>query len=122
MIAKRTERGNDPVSNFRRRFNYLRRKLDCLDDLTHMAVDVPRSKPASYKRNDSLHTRAPTPFKVPTEWPAILDISAQHFSPTSEAVQLGTSRKHDLYRGLNRNVLRHQHDCESPTEQAQIQK
>ncbi len=122
MIAKRTELGNDSVSNFRRRFNHLRRELDCLGDLTRMAVDVPRSKPASHIRSDSPHTRAPTPSKVPTEWPAILDISAQHFFPTSGAVQLGTSRKYDLYRGLNRNVLRHQHDCESPTEQAQIQK
>ena len=56
MIAKRTELGNDSVSNFRRRFNHLRRELDCLGDLTRMAVDVPRSKPASYKRNDSPHT------------------------------------------------------------------
>jgi hypothetical protein len=93
MTAKQTERGSDSASNFRRRFNYLRRELDCLDDLTRTAADVPRSKPASCKRNDSPHTRAPTPSKVPTEWPAILDISAQHFSPTSGAVQIGTSQK-----------------------------
>jgi hypothetical protein len=92
MTAKQTERGSDSASNFRRRFNYLRRELDCLDDLTRTAADVPRSKPASCKRNDSPHTRAPTSSSVPTEWPTILDIRARRFSPTSQAIELGTSQ------------------------------
>ena len=67
MIAKRTHRGNGSVSNFRRGFNYLPTELDRLDDLTSMVVDVPRGKTASYKRNDSVHTRASTPSRVPIE-------------------------------------------------------
>ena len=96
MIAKRAHRGNDSVSNLRRRFNYLPTEPAPLDDLTSMVVDVPRGKPASYKRNESPHTRAPTPSRVPTEWPTILDIRAQRFSPTSAAVQLSTTQKDGL--------------------------
>lgn len=44
MIAKRTERGNASARNPRRRFNYLPTELARLDDLTGMAVDVPRDK------------------------------------------------------------------------------
>ena len=93
MIAKRIHRGKNSTSNFRRRFNYLATELAPLDDLTSMVVDVPRGKPASYKRNDSPHTRAPTLSRVPTQWPTILDIRAQRFSRTSEAIELGTSQK-----------------------------
>jgi hypothetical protein len=92
MIANRAHRGNDSRSNLRRCFNYLRTELDRFDDLTNMVVDVPRGKLASYKRNDSPHTRAPTSSSVPTEWPTILDIRARRFSPTSQAIELGTSQ------------------------------
>ena len=54
MIAKRAHRGNESVSNLRRFFNYLSTELAPVDDLTSMVVDVPRGKPASYKRNDPL--------------------------------------------------------------------
>ena len=53
MIAKRAHHGNDSVSNFRKRFNYLPTELGQLDRLTNMVVDVPGDKPASYKRNRS---------------------------------------------------------------------
>jgi hypothetical protein len=62
MIAKRAHRGNDSARNLRRRFNYLPTELDPMDGMTNIVIDVPLGKPASYKRNDSPHTRAPTPF------------------------------------------------------------
>jgi len=82
MIAKRAQPGNDSEHNRRRRLNYLSTELAPMDDVTNTVVDVPRGKPASYKRNGSPHTRAPTPSRVPTRWPATLDICEQHFSPT----------------------------------------
>ncbi len=96
MIAKRAHCGNDSVSNLRRFFNYLSTELAPVDDLTSVVVDVPRVKPASYKRNDSPYTRAPTLSRVPTQRPTILDVRAQRFSPTSEAIDLGTSQKDGL--------------------------
>jgi len=92
MILKRIHRGKNSTSNLRRFFYYLPTELAPLDDLTSMAVDVPRSRPASYKRNDSPHTRAPTSSIVPTEWPAILDIRVQRSFPTSGATPLNTSQ------------------------------
>ena len=60
MIAKRIHRGKNLVSNFRRRFNYFPGELDRLARLTNMVVDVPGGKLASYKRNESPHTRPST--------------------------------------------------------------
>jgi hypothetical protein len=82
MIAKRTHRANNSARNLRWCFNYLLTELAMRDGITSMVVDVLQNKLALYKRNDSPHTRAPTPSRVPTEWPTILDIPAQHFSPT----------------------------------------
>ena len=122
MILKQINCRKNWASTFRRLSNYLTTELDQWEDLTHMGSNCLEANGVRTNATTLLHRRGSTPFRVPTYFFTILDIPAQCFSPTLGAISLDTSQNDNLDQELNRNVLREQHDCQSPTEQAQVQK